>query len=182
MTTASATTHVGEPQVGHTISAFFQNDGKVTRRFTRNLGLRWDFQSQPVERNNGATNFDLNCRLPNGNPGCLVFAGIDGQPRNWRNEDYRNWGPRIGFAYDLFGTSRTILRGGYGILYPSQFWRENYGSANGFAQTSTTLSAGRSEPPGVPASPGLSVGTRTAARPLAGSGGVPGTVRELRRV
>jgi hypothetical protein len=38
----------------------------------------------------------------------------------------------------VFGNTRTILRGGYGILYPSQMWRENYPNANGFAQTSTS--------------------------------------------
>ena len=63
---ASVTTHLGESQVGHSISGFFQDDWKVSRRLTLNLGLRYDFQSQPVERNNGATNFDPDCILPNG--------------------------------------------------------------------------------------------------------------------
>ena len=135
---ASVTTHVGESQVSHTISGFIQDDWKLTRRLTLNLGLRYDFQSQPVERNNGATNFDPGCRLPNGLLGCTVFANVDGQPANWRKEDLTNFGPRVGFALDVFGNTRTVLRGGYGILYPSQMWRENYPSANGFAQTSTS--------------------------------------------
>lgn len=134
---ANVTTHVGESQVSHSLSGFIQDDWKVTRRFTLNLGFRYDYQSQPVERNNGSTNFDPYCTLPNGLLGCTVFAGVDGQPRNWRREDLSNFGPRVGFAYDLFGNTRTILRGGYGILYPSQMWRENYPSSNGFAQTST---------------------------------------------
>ena len=135
---ATVTTHLGESQVTHTVSGFVQDDWKITRRLTLNLGLRYDFQSQAVERNNGATNFDPVCTLPNGLAGCTVFAGVDGQPRNWRKEDYGNIGPRVGFAFDVFGNTRTILRGGYGILYPSQMWRENYPNANGFAQTSTT--------------------------------------------
>ncbi|MBY0502932.1 MAG: TonB-dependent receptor [Bryobacteraceae bacterium] len=135
---ASVSTHLGESQVTHSISGYFQDDWKVSRRLTVNLGLRYDFQSQAVERNNGATNFDPVCKLPNGLAGCTVFAGVDGQPRNWRGEDYSNWGPRVGFAYDVFGNTRTILRAAYGMMYPSQMWRENYGNANGFAQTSTT--------------------------------------------
>lgn len=138
VSSASVTTHVGESQVSHSISGYVQDDWKVTRRLTVNLGLRYDFQSQPVERNSGSTNFDPACRLPNGLAGCIVFAGLDGQPRNWRGEDYRDFGPRIGFAYDVFGNTRTVLRAGYGILYPSQMWRENYPNSNGFAQTSTS--------------------------------------------
>jgi hypothetical protein len=135
---ASVSTHVGESQVSHSISGYFQDDWKISRRLTLNLGLRYDFQSQAVERNNGATNFDPTCRLPNGLAGCIVFAGVGGQPRNWRNEDYSNIGPRLGLAYDVFGNTKTILRAAYGMMYPSQMWRENYGNANGFAQTNTS--------------------------------------------
>lgn len=138
VSSASVSTHVGESQVGHTLSGYFQDDWKITRRLTLNLGMRYDFQSQAVERNNGATNFDPTCKLPNGLVGCLVFAGVNGQPRNWRNEDYSNWGPRAGLAFDVFGNTKTILRAGYGMMYPSQMWRENYGNANGFAQTNTS--------------------------------------------
>jgi hypothetical protein len=138
---ASATSHVGESQHAYNTSAFFQDDWKVTRRLTLNLGLRWDFQQQAVESNNGVTNFDLNCRLPNGLSGCTIYAGVDGQPRAFRDNDWNDFGPRFGFAFDVFGNSRTVLRGGYGIYYPSQMWRENYGSAAGFAQTSTTYPA-----------------------------------------
>ncbi|MBM3758749.1 MAG: TonB-dependent receptor [Acidobacteria bacterium] len=134
---ASVSTHVGESQVSHSISGYFQDDWKISKRFTLNLGLRYDYQSQAVERNNGSTNFDPTCTLPNGLAGCLVFAGVGGQPRNWRGEDYTNFGPRIGFAFDVFGNTKTILRAGYGMMYPSQMWRENYGNANGFAQTTT---------------------------------------------
>ena len=117
---ASVTTHVGESQVSHSISGFIQDDWKLTRRLTLNLGLRYDYQSQPVERNDGATNFDPTCKLPNGLFGCTVFANTGGQPQNWRNADYTNFGPRLGFAFDVYGTTRTVVRGGYGILYPSQ--------------------------------------------------------------
>ena len=138
VSSASATTHLGESQVTHSLSGYFQDDWKLTRRLTLNLGLRYDYQSQAVERNNGVTNFDPACRLPNGLLGCTVFAGVNGQPRNWRNEDYSNLAPRLGFAYDLFGNTNTVIRGAYGMMYPSQMWRENYGNAAGFAQTATS--------------------------------------------
>jgi hypothetical protein len=137
VSSASVTTHLGESQRSHTISGFIQDDWKITRTFTVNLGLRYDVQAQTVENRNGTTNFDLNCRLPNGLFGCTIYAGVDGQPRSFRNEDYSNLGPRIGFAWDVFNNSRTVLRAGYGLIYPSQMWRENYGNAAGFAQTST---------------------------------------------
>lgn len=134
---ATVTTHVGESQSAKNISGYVQDDWKVTRRLTLNLGLRWDLQTQPVERNNGVSNFDPTCRLPNGLLGCTVYAGVGGQPRAFRSNDYNDFGPRFGFALDIFGNSRTVLRGGYGIYYPAQFWRENYGNTAGFAQTST---------------------------------------------
>lgn len=138
VSSASVSTHVGESQVTHSISGYFQDDWKVSRKLTLNLGLRYDYQSQAVERNNGASNFDPFCTLPNGLTGCTVFAGVGGQPRTWRGEDYKNFGPRIGFAYDLFGNTKTVFRGAYGMMYPSQMWRENYPNAAGFAQTNTS--------------------------------------------
>lgn len=135
---ASGTTHSGESQRGKSYSVFLQDDWKLTRRLTLNLGLRWDYQTQPVEVNNGMTNFDPTIRLSNGLLGATVFAGADGQPRSFREADLNDFAPRIGLAYDLFGGGKTVFRAGYGIYYPSQFWRNNYGSVNGFANTSTS--------------------------------------------
>jgi Carboxypeptidase regulatory-like domain len=135
---ASGTTHLGESQRGKSYSFFFQDDWKFTRRLTFNLGMRYDYQTQPVEANNGMTNFDPALRLPNGLLGGTVFAGADGQPRNFRNGDFNDFSPRVGLAFDLFGNGKTVFRSGYGIYYPSQFWRNNYGSVNGFANTNTS--------------------------------------------
>ena len=43
--------------------------------------------------------------------------GATGGPSSLYNPDYKNFAPRFGFAYDLFGKSTTILRGGYGIFF-----------------------------------------------------------------
>ena len=76
--------------------AFFaQDDWRATPRLTLNLGLRWDYEQFPNP-------FLVNPALP--------------QTAN-RPSDKNNFGPRIGFAYDLTGDGKTSLRGGYGIYY-----------------------------------------------------------------
>jgi len=141
VTSAAGTTHLGESQRGKSYSAFIQDDWKLNRRLSLNLGLRWDYQTQPVEANNGISNFDPTLRLDNGLVGGTVYAGKDSQPRNFRNGDFNDFAPRIGIAYDLFGGGKTVFRAGYGIYYPSQFFRNNYGSVNGFANTATNYTS-----------------------------------------
>ena len=176
VSSASATTHLGESQRTHSISGFLQDDWKHTRRLTVNLGLRYDLQSQSVENRDGTTNFDLGCTLPNGLTGCTVYAGVGGQPRAFRNNDYKNFSPRFGFAWDVFGATRTVLRGGFGIVYPSQMWRENYGNPAGFAQTATTYPQSNPNLPafdlkiGFPFAPLLPAGRQLGAAPFLGQG------------
>ena len=135
---AYVTTHVGQSLHGYTLAAFFQDDWKVTRRLTLNLGLRYDFQQQPVERWDGSSNFDPFLRdSVSGLMGATVFAGRDGQPRAFRKNDYSDWGPRFGLAYDLTGRGKTVLRGGYAIFYPTIWYTFNYGATAGFASTTT---------------------------------------------
>ena len=119
-------------------SAFVQDDWKVTPRLTLNFGLRWDLQQKPYERHNGQINFDPDCTEPSsGLRGCVVFAGVDGQPRTFMEEDYNDFGPRMGFAYDLTGRGNTVFRGGYGIYYASIFYRHFTGDINLFSRTRT---------------------------------------------
>ena len=133
---ASGTTHLGESQRGKSYSIFFQDDWKITRRLSLNLGMRWDYQTQPVEANNGITNFDPSLRLTNGLLGGTIYASADN--RTFRNGDFNDFGPRVGLAYDIFGGGKTVLRAGYGVYYPSQFWRQNFASVQGFANTGTS--------------------------------------------
>ena len=136
---ATVTTHVGEAFNAYMTSAFVQDDWRVTRRLSINLGLRWDFQQKPVQPNNGISNFDpFGTDSLSGLMGRTVFAGVDGQPRSFRVEDHNDFGPRVGFAYDVFGNGRTAVRGGYAVFYPYMFYRANWPSRQGFAQTSTT--------------------------------------------
>jgi hypothetical protein len=165
VSSASITTHLGESQRGKTYSAFVQDDWKVTRRLTLNLGLRWDYQTQPVELNNGATNFDPTLQIAPGMVGGTIYAGDPGVGRTFRSGDFNDFGPRIGLAYDIFGGGKTVFRAGYGIYYPSQFWRQNYASPNGFANTSTAYPSANPNLPAFRLQDGLPIATRPIIQP-----------------
>jgi len=89
---------------------FAQDDYRVSHRLTLNLGLRYDILTWPVEVEDRQANFDLTT-------GALVVAGSGGAPRTSIPNDYHNFGPRLGFAYQLTGDGKTVLRAGYGLFY-----------------------------------------------------------------
>jgi hypothetical protein len=92
------------------LAGFAEDDWKVTRKLTVNLGLRYDFATPALEGNNQMANFD-----PTG-AGSLVFAkGGSLEDRSLVQVNKKNFGPRLGFAYSL--DSKTVIRGGYGIYY-----------------------------------------------------------------
>ncbi len=137
---ATADQVLGQSEQAYSTSFFVQDDWKVARRLTINLGLRYDFQQQAVERYDRWSNFDMNgTSSVSGLRGRAVYAGVDGQPRTWRDEDYNDIGPRIGFAWDLLGKGKTVLRGGYGLYYPYMFNdHDKGGSAAGFTSRTTS--------------------------------------------
>lgn len=96
--------------IGQEDGIFGQDDWKVNRRLTMNLGLRWDYLTHPYEAHNQQAAFDIHT-------GTVLLAGKNGVSDSIISQDKHSFGPRIGFAYDLQGDGQTVLRGGYGIFY-----------------------------------------------------------------
>ncbi|MBV9085400.1 MAG: TonB-dependent receptor, partial [Acidobacteriaceae bacterium] len=98
---------------------FVQDDWRVTRRLTLNLGLRYELPRPWIQPQNYWATFhpgQQSTRFPNAPLG-LVFYGDKGVPRGMVRTDRHNFAPRIGFAWDILGDGRTSLRGGYGFFY-----------------------------------------------------------------
>lgn len=95
---------------------FAQDDWRVNNRLTLNLGLRYDFYTWPYEIHNLQSNWNpINAADPT--DGTLVIPGTAGWPKSLVDNDKNNFAPRIGFAYNLAGNGKTVIRGGYGIFY-----------------------------------------------------------------
>jgi Carboxypeptidase regulatory-like domain/TonB-dependent Receptor Plug Domain len=99
--------------------AFYtQDDWRLTDRLTLNYGLRYDLELPRREVTNRMNSFDATRINPvSGTPGVVTFAGINGTPERAFKTDVNNIGPRVGFAYRLGGSERTVLRGGAGVFY-----------------------------------------------------------------
>jgi hypothetical protein len=101
------------PKISNSYISFFgQDDWRVNHKLTLNLGLRWDFDTDATGTS-----------APYGP--CPNLTEVPTSPCVWmanvidlhHHPDRKNFGPRIGFAYDPFGQGRTVIRGGYGIFY-----------------------------------------------------------------
>jgi hypothetical protein len=92
--------------VNNGLSLFFQDDFRASARFTLNFGLRWEYFG-PISETHGI--------LANlGSDGNLAMAGTDGVNGAYKR-DLNNFGPRVGFAWNLL--PKTVVRGAYGIYY-----------------------------------------------------------------
>lgn len=101
--------------IGQEDGLFVQDDWRVNHRLTLNLGLRWDLLTHPFEAHNQQSSFDVAYGTPK--YGQVLEAGQNGVSASIIKQNYNNFGPRVGFAYDLFGNGKTVLRGGYGMFY-----------------------------------------------------------------
>jgi hypothetical protein len=93
------------------IAWYVQDDWKITSRFTLNLGVRYDVDLGFTDAGHAAQNRAFRALQIIGSP----FA------RRPVGDDKNNYSPRIGFAWDLKGDARSVLRGGYGIYYDQSF-------------------------------------------------------------
>jgi len=97
----------------HGISTYVQDDIHVIPRLLLNVGLRYEFNSPPVEALNRFSVPDL---VPSATPEFIV-AGTNGIPRATYNPTYRNIAPRIGIAWRPLKSERWVVRSAYGIFY-----------------------------------------------------------------
>ena len=126
---------------------YVQDNWRVNKRLTLNLGLRWDgvphtyelhdrmssfypafynAANRPVFLADGSISPNSPSLITSPNPilqglqfygNGIGIAGKNGIPSGLVNNHWANFGPRLGFAYDVTGHAKTILRGGFGIMY-----------------------------------------------------------------
>jgi len=109
-----AALQVGNPNtrfISKVYGVFAQDDYRLTQKLMVNVGLRWEYRSPFREVNNLAGNFDPT------SPSGLVQQGQGSVGSTLWKPDYRDFSPRIGFAYDVTGKGTTVVRGGVSILY-----------------------------------------------------------------
>ncbi len=126
---------------------YFQDDWKVARKLTFNIGLRYDVDVPRTERYNRLSYFDIDAPSPIAGRvpqfpnlvGAMKFTGPD--QRHQVPTDLNNWGPRFGWAYHML--PKTVIRGAYGILYSPSVMQaagtSGSGGVAGFQSTSNMI-------------------------------------------
>jgi hypothetical protein len=136
--------------ISHFAALFAQDDWKVRPNLTLNLGIRWSFET-PRHEADGDTS-SLVPTVPNpgasGFPGALVFGGVgpgrDGNKgETWASTYYKDFEPRIGFAWNPEFNRKMVIRGNYGIYYgPLVDADYGQGTAAGFTIIPNEFNAG----------------------------------------
>jgi Carboxypeptidase regulatory-like domain len=125
---------VGDPTIqlhNWAYGFFFQDDWRATRNLTINFGLRYEYSTVPQEAHNLLGNFDPN----------LGLVQVGHQISSLYNPDHKNIGPRVGFAWDMAGNGRTVLRGGGGLMYETVNWQSFVAFNNAFGPGSVPTGA-----------------------------------------
>src|SRR6266481_3533489 len=124
-------------------AAYVQDDYKFRKNLTFNLGFRYDVDTPRHEAHGAQSVLDLNTPNPGagGTPGALIYGSNATGAKTY----YKNFGPRIGFAYapeKLFGRlSHTVVRGGYGIYHAALFYTDFGASLGSGASINPTFAS-----------------------------------------
>jgi len=147
------TGRVGQRQ--YRLAFFAEDEWKVTPKLTLNIGLRYGYDQPLYEVNNKEANLDLTkaagCTVAN--PICIEYAGKNGNSRSLYNNFYKQFMPRLSFAYQM--NPQMVIRGGYAItddfegMGAAQRLTENPPFIPAYTQTPTAPSANS---PGTPIS------------------------------
>jgi hypothetical protein len=112
-------------------AAFVQDDWRVARNLTLNLGLRYELNTVIQDANNLLANFDSNQGLVQ--VGKQISSPYQG--------NHANFAPRVGFAWDIWGDGKTVLRGGGGLMYEAVNWETFLAFNNSFGLPSIPTGA-----------------------------------------
>ena len=106
------------------IAPWFEDSWRVTRNLTLTLGLRWDYVSPLTEKDNRIASVYVPAMNGPARPipiqAAVNVPGYGEVPRGLFDPDWTNWAPRVGFAYRIGGSDKTVVRGGYGMFYDAQ--------------------------------------------------------------
>jgi Carboxypeptidase regulatory-like domain/TonB-dependent Receptor Plug Domain len=100
-------------------SLYVQDDWKATRQLTVNAGLRWDPWLPPNDLNQTLVGFEAGVQsaiAPNAPVG-LVFVGDKGLQSSVFQKNWKDFAPRVGFAWNVDGKGEKVIRGAYGLFY-----------------------------------------------------------------
>jgi len=125
------------------ISPYVQDNWKVNEKLTLDLGLRWDYFPTLLDAHDNMSFFSPTLANPvTGTNGALQFAGTGSGTCNCRtpvNNYFKNFGPRIGLAYQV--DPKTVIRSSYGIMFTHGNAVGGGGSTAGLAGNSLGFSA-----------------------------------------